>query len=147
MKKFFVFILFLSIALIPCVGQGDSQSPLSPTDNTKKWKYPYEVDAKRANELHDGMVKLADLAQKNRALSSLDAINILGAPDMVTDLESAFAGLSVKEDGYLVEHKPELKWRLVWFLKKNNKLHNANDIWIGVYIKKDSDQIVNFILN
>jgi hypothetical protein len=147
MRKFLVLILFLSIALVPSYVLGGSQSALSPSDNTKKWKYPYEVDAKRANDLHDGIVKLANLAQKNNAFNSTEAINIFGEPDTVTDIEGAFTGLSVKEGEYIAQHKSELKWRLVWFLKKNNKLPNANDIWIGVYIKKDSDQIVNIILN
>jgi hypothetical protein len=147
MKKFLISILFFYITLIPCIGQGDSQEPLSSNDNTKKWKYPYEVDAKRANELQDGMARLADLTRTNTMLSGTDAINIFGTPDMITDLEDAFAGLSVKEDGYLAGHRSDLKWRLVWFLKKNNKLPNANDIWIGVYLKKNSDQIMNVILN
>jgi hypothetical protein len=147
MKKFLMAILLLTTLSSPCFGQGDNQEPLSSTDNTKKWKYPYEVDANRANELQRGMVRLADLTRTNTMLSGTEAINIFGAPDMITDLEGAFAGLSAKEDGYLVGHKSEIKWRLVWFLKKNNKLPNANDIWIGVYLKKNSDQIMNVILD
>jgi len=148
MKKFLVIILFSLIALTPFIGQGESANPLSPVDNTRKWKYPYEVDTSRTNELHNGIGRLADLTnRKNSALNSSDAINIFGAPDMITDLESSFLELSSKEGEYISQNKSELKWRFVWFLKKNNKVPNAGDKWIGVYIKKNSDQIINFIFN
>jgi hypothetical protein len=146
MKKFLMVILF--ITLTPCICLGESIITLSPVDNTKKWKYPYEVDAGRANDLINGIGRLADLtARKNSVINCNDAINLLGAPDMVTDLERPYAGLSSKDDEYIASNKTELKWRLVWFLKRNNKVPGSGDIWIGVYIKKDSDQIIKFIIN
>jgi hypothetical protein len=148
MKKILVMVLFFLFTSVPCIVHGEDMNALSPVDNTKKWKYPYEVDAKRANELYDGIGKLADLAgSKSSALDSSDAINLFGAPDMITNLESPYASLSAKEETYITQNKLELKWRLVWFLKKNNKVSNAGDKWIGVYIKKNSNQIISFIIN
>jgi hypothetical protein len=148
MKIILGMILFFFFTSALCIGQGEGVNALSPVDNTKKWKYPYEVDANRANELYDGIGKLADLAgSKNSALDSSDAINLFGPPDMITNLEGPFTSLSAKEETYIAQNKPELKWRLLWFLKKNSKVTNADDKWIGVYIKKNSDQIMNFIFN
>jgi hypothetical protein len=146
MKHLVLSILFSTIVLLPQVGLSDGGSNLSAIDKTEQWKFPYEVESQRANALHEGLLKLAALNKKSGIIKVADALKFLGPPDMVTDLESAFAGLSPEEDGYLVVHRPELKWRLVWFLRKKSELPNVNDTWIGIYTKKNTDQIANVIL-
>jgi hypothetical protein len=140
-------VSFLVLIFVPQVGLSDNEITLTPNDNTKLWKFPYEVESRRANELHEGIMKLADLNKKTGVINVSDALNLLGTPDVVTDLEGAFAGLSPKEDGYLVVHRQELKWRLVWYLRKKSELPNLNDTWIGIYIKKNSSEIMTVILN
>jgi hypothetical protein len=146
-KSLCLAVLFSILLFFPQVGLSDNDITLSPTDNTKFWRFPYEVEARRANELHEGIKKLSDLNKKTGMVKVSDAFNLLGPPDLVTDLEGPFAGLSPKEDGFLVAHRSELKWRVVWYLRKISELHNVNDTWIGIYIKKNSSEIVRVILN
>ena len=144
MKNLGLAVLFSIIVLVPQIGFCESDNTLAPIDKTKQWKLPYEVENKRANELHEGIMKLS---KQTGIVKVSDALKLLGSPDMVTDLEGPFAGLSPKEDGYLVAHRPEIKWRLVWFLRKKSNSANLNDTWIGIYTKNSSDEIVKVILN
>ena len=144
MKRLGLAVLFSVIVLAPQAGVCDSDNILSSIDKTKQWKLPYEVETKRANELHEGVMKLS---KKTGIVKVSDALKLFGSPDVVTDIDGPFAGLSPKEDRYLVAHRSEIKWRLVWYLQKKGFSPNLYDTWIGIYTKKVSDEIETVILN
>lgn len=147
MKKIFFSFLVAAIVTTPQIGMCGSIKSLKPADKSATWPLPYEVSAQRATALRDGASKLAELHKSQGAVHVSDAMNVFGAPDVITDLKKPFTGLSPKEDGFLTGHTAEVSTRLVWFIRKERKQPGINDAWIGAYIKRDTDEIRAVIIN
>jgi len=62
--------------------------PIGSVDRTRSWKYPYKVSAERQQQILTGVDRLTSGVH-----SVKEAIEVLGSPDTVSDLNGPFYGL------------------------------------------------------
>jgi len=135
----------LFVVLIVCSLSYVYAADLKETDVTLNWSYPYSAPADKEKQIRDGV---EILLKEKRGTPVSKFIEILGPADQVTDMNKGFAGMSISEDGMLVQYRPYLSHRLVWYLKKKSaKSHNLDDVWFAAYVGKESDGIMKIMRN
>ena len=136
MKLFVLALVAASLVTTHAAVAGDTQLPES--DATTTWTYPYKADASKEKRIRDGVEVIYKDVKVNAPPSRV--IEILGAPDQVTDLSKDTKGISNEEKDKLASDqfrqplKKRMLRRMIWYIAKNGPGHSADDIWFAAYI-------------
>jgi hypothetical protein len=106
---------------------------------------PYSAPADKEKRVREGVEALLK-GEPGTPVAKF--IEVLGPPDQITDLDKGFAGMSMNEDGMLMQYRQHLSHRLVWYIsKKTPKTPSLDDIWFAAYVGKGSGGVLRIMRN
>ena len=76
-----------------------------------------------------------------------EAIEKMGKPSQVDDLQGGFSGLSPGEDDFLVNYRAALGKRAVWYVTKIGQSPNLKDVWFSAYFSLTDGKLVRKMSN
>ena len=123
------------MSIIGCVNKNVATKNIGVIDRTKTWTLPYIASEVKVTRIVENIEKLEPKMQYS------EAVALFGEPDTINDLQGNFFGLSPQEDGFLVQYRPFLSYRAIWYLKKNYKMPCLRDKWLIVYLASDEDTV------
>jgi hypothetical protein len=124
----------------------NSNQSLQPVNGTKAWSFPYTSPPGKSKRVHEG---IPTILKEKVGTPISKFIEILGTPDLIEDFsKSPHMGLSPKEDSMMMQHSQYIKYRVIWYLTKNNSsLPNFNDSWFAAYVTVDGATVYKVMKN